>query len=368
MATVSDLLASVFCTASRYLPCRHKTGLFRIGQPDRNAPVFVSGNFFHTVSMLTRRLKGIDCYLLVADSAGINVWCAAGTGDFTEHKIADAVNTCALADVVDHRDLVLPQLAAVGIDREKLLAECGFRGKWGPASYLDIKEYLKRGGHCTDEMRHVSLSVAERLRVATGMLSVYLFFGLALLALVFLFSGAGMAVAMLGLAPLLAVHVYAAAFADKMFFKWPTTNILFIGLALLIAIGVAGCTRMMPPGAAILYGGADVLITILMCIDYIGSTVDYKTTVFHWLKTFTMRSLFQPEIGDSCDGCGQCANVCPKRMYDVESGKAGIRPGVECCECLACVKQCERGAITNRNGRKWKGDIRTIPDIDRVMN
>ncbi|KKL85002.1 hypothetical protein LCGC14_1959090 [marine sediment metagenome] len=122
----------------RYLPCRHPTGLVAVGEPGRDAAVFVSGNYFHSVRQVLKCLRGLDCYLLVVDSAGINVWCAAGAGDFTEHKIADAVNTYALSEAVDHRDLILPQLSAVGIDKSKLLAECGFRVLWGPADCRDL--------------------------------------------------------------------------------------------------------------------------------------------------------------------------------------------------------------------------------------
>jgi hypothetical protein len=48
------------------LPC--KTGLIKIGSPDRNSPVFLTCNYHLTVERVKRALKKMDCYLLVANS------------------------------------------------------------------------------------------------------------------------------------------------------------------------------------------------------------------------------------------------------------------------------------------------------------
>ena len=162
-------------------------------------------------------------------------------------------------------------------------------------------------------------------------------------------------------------QIFAAAFADRMIFRWPTTSILLIGLLISVVIGTMGMAHVVRLSTAYVCIIASVLITILICLDYLGSTVDYKTTTFHWLKTFNMRSLFQPEVMDNCEGCRECINVCPKNVYYVRSGKTMVNYDNECCECLACVKQCASGAIRNRNKGRWKGDIKTIGDIDRIM-
>ena len=133
---------------------------------------------------------------------------------------------------------------------------------------------------------------------------------------------------------------------------------------MICTLGLVGIIR---PQAMWLHIGATVVIAVLLCVDYIGSTVDYKSTIGHWLKTFDLRSLFQPEVTDRCTGCGRCAEVCPKRMYKVHAGRATVDQGKECCECLACVKQCPCDAIRNANAGPLKGDIGTICDIERIL-
>ncbi len=70
-------------TLLRFFPFPVKTGLREIGHPDRTSPVLVTGNFGLTVLRVQRALQGLDCYLLVANSRGINVWCAASGGHFS---------------------------------------------------------------------------------------------------------------------------------------------------------------------------------------------------------------------------------------------------------------------------------------------
>ena len=234
----------------RYLPCRHPTGLIAVGRPGRDAAVFVSGNYFHSVRQVLKCLRGLDCYLLVADSAGINIWCAAGAGDFTEHKIADAVNTYRLADAVDHKDIILPQLSAVGIDKAGLLDECGFRARWGPADYHDIRAYVRNGLECTDDMRRVRMSVANRLCVAAGMLSSYAIFAVVLWAMSRVLPGVDPATLLVTISVLLAVVIFTAAFSDRMPLKWPTTNILLVGLLICVLIGALGAGRVVRASTA----------------------------------------------------------------------------------------------------------------------
>ena len=66
--------------ARRDVPHRAPTGLVRIGRPGRRSPVLLTGNFTLTVRRLRDALRGRDAWLLVANSKGVNVWCAAGGG------------------------------------------------------------------------------------------------------------------------------------------------------------------------------------------------------------------------------------------------------------------------------------------------
>jgi CO dehydrogenase/acetyl-CoA synthase gamma subunit (corrinoid Fe-S protein) len=51
-------------------------GLYRLGNPDREAPVFVTANYALSFDALRSALPGVDGFILVLDTQGINVWCA----------------------------------------------------------------------------------------------------------------------------------------------------------------------------------------------------------------------------------------------------------------------------------------------------
>jgi len=70
----------------RLFPCPVPVGLIRIGDPGRDSPVLVTCNFYITVRRLIRRLRGLNAWLLVTDSKGVNVWCAAGGMSLTPDR------------------------------------------------------------------------------------------------------------------------------------------------------------------------------------------------------------------------------------------------------------------------------------------
>lgn len=136
-------------------------GLYCLGNPDASSPVLVSANYKLTFDALRRQLTGIDAWLLVIDSRGINVWCAAGKGTFSSEEIAYQVQRCRLAEIVSHRQLILPQLSANGVAAHKLKELCGFRGRFGPILASDLPEYLQ-GGAASEQMRTITFTLAER--------------------------------------------------------------------------------------------------------------------------------------------------------------------------------------------------------------
>ncbi|RME00446.1 MAG: copper oxidase, partial [Deltaproteobacteria bacterium] len=77
---MSSVLTWVMGTFFRWFPHRAPTGLRRVGNPDEKSPVLVTGNYTLTVARLLRHLEGLDLWVLVANSGGINVWCAACGG------------------------------------------------------------------------------------------------------------------------------------------------------------------------------------------------------------------------------------------------------------------------------------------------
>ena len=87
---------------------RVSPGLYRLGAAGLNSPVFVSANYKLSFDALREALDGIDCYILVLDTKGINVWCAAGKGTLSTDEIVFRIERTGLADVVEHRRIIVP--------------------------------------------------------------------------------------------------------------------------------------------------------------------------------------------------------------------------------------------------------------------
>jgi len=145
---------------------RVEPGLYRVGVPDRSAPVLVTANYKLTVDALRRELDGVNAWLLVLDTKGINVWCAAGKGTFGTSELVRSIEAARLHDIVDHRHLILPQLGAVGIEAHKVKQTSGFLVHYGPVLARDLKTYLASGRQATPAMRRVPFTWRDRLVLA----------------------------------------------------------------------------------------------------------------------------------------------------------------------------------------------------------
>jgi len=141
---------------------RTKPGLYSLGNPAPGSPVFVTANYRLSFDALRFALREIDCYILVLDTRGINVWCAAGKGTFGTDELVSRVKSAGLSDVVSHRLLILPQLGAAGVSAHEVKKRSGFRVEYGPIRTRDLPEYLKT--HKADpEMRRVRFGLADRM-------------------------------------------------------------------------------------------------------------------------------------------------------------------------------------------------------------
>lgn len=138
-------------------------GLYCAGKPDAQSPVLVTANYKLSFDALRRELTGIDAWILVVDTRGINVWCAAGKGTFSADEVAFQVLKAKLAEIVSHRELILPQFAAAGIAAHELRKKCGFKGIFGPLRAADTKQFLANGKQADENMRSVTFTLGERL-------------------------------------------------------------------------------------------------------------------------------------------------------------------------------------------------------------
>lgn len=141
-------------------------GLYAVGRPGPEAPVLVTADYKLSFDALRRELSEIDAWLLVLDTRGINVWCAAGKGTFSAAEMALRVEAAGLARVVSHRRLIVPQLAAPGLNAREVRRRCGFTVIFGPVRAADLPAFLRAGNRADAAMRRVTFTLPERLAVA----------------------------------------------------------------------------------------------------------------------------------------------------------------------------------------------------------
>ena len=160
-------------------------GLYAVGQPDQESEVFVSANFKLSFDHLRRALDGMNAWILVLDTKGINVWCAAGKGTFGTEELLKRIKIHALLNILDHRRIIVPQLGAVGVSAHEVKKRSGFTVIYGPVRADDIAAFLKAGNRATPEMREVRFPLQERLKLIPIELSYGKYY-LILVPLVFL--------------------------------------------------------------------------------------------------------------------------------------------------------------------------------------
>lgn len=141
-------------------------GIYAVGSPDRRSPVLVSANYKLSFDVLRRELEGLNVWILVIDSKGVNVWCAAGEGTFGTQELVERVKLTQLEKIVNTRNLIVPQLGAPGISAHVVQASCGFQVMYGPVRASDIKKYLDAGMKASQQMRRVDFGAVDRLTVS----------------------------------------------------------------------------------------------------------------------------------------------------------------------------------------------------------
>jgi acetyl-CoA decarbonylase/synthase complex subunit gamma len=141
-------------------------GLYKLGNPGKEAVVFVTANYKLSFDVLRRNLKGMDAWVLVLQTYGINVWCAAGKGTFGTDELVRQIKDSRLDHYVSHRRVIVPQLGAPGISGHKVKETTGFTVKYGPVRAEDIKEYVAGGLQKDQDMRTVKFELKDRLILA----------------------------------------------------------------------------------------------------------------------------------------------------------------------------------------------------------
>jgi hypothetical protein len=261
--------------------------LYALGNPASDSPVFVTANYTLSFDALRSSLPGIDGYILVLDTEGINVWCAAGEGTFGTEELVGRIETTGLRELVSRRTLILPQLGAPGVAAHEVKKRTGFKVEYGPVRATDLPEYLARG-EATPEMRRVRFTLRDRLTL----IPVELVGGL-----VPLLVAAGIAYLLGGIFSLLAAvsAILAAIVLFPILLPWiPTHDFSTKGflLGLLVALPFALSVLWRHPDWAWWVQVLSALATLLI----FPAVTAFITLNFTGSTTFTSRSGVRREI------------------------------------------------------------------------
>jgi hypothetical protein len=138
-------------------------GLYALGHPTPDDPVLVTANYKMSFDIVRNAMTGINAWLLVLETFGINVWCAAGKGTFGTEELIGRISTSGLAKVVNHRRLLLPILGAPGVAAHEVARRTGFSVVYATIRAEDLPTYLANGMLTTPPMRELTFTFRERL-------------------------------------------------------------------------------------------------------------------------------------------------------------------------------------------------------------
>jgi len=150
-------------------------GIYESGNPTSTSPVIVTANYELTYIRVMNDLKGLDVWVLCVDSNGINVWCAARGKNFGNREVVEAVRATNILNLIDHRTLILPQLAAGGVSVPELPPDLKLKILYGPIWSKYLKSYLQeKPSHKPEEMRLAKFTPPKRLEAGVTHLTFLL--------------------------------------------------------------------------------------------------------------------------------------------------------------------------------------------------
>jgi hypothetical protein len=186
---LKDILGNCLCRWGLRHNYKVPPGLYALGKPDEKAWVFVSANYKFSFDELRKNLKGLQAWILVLDTKGINVWCAAGKGTFGTEELIRQIKETNLKNKIAHQQLIVPQLGATGIAAYEIKKQTGLEVIYGPVQAKDIQKFLKIGLKATKEMRRIKFTFYDRLVLVPMEFIMGLNYLLIAASLMFLLSG-----------------------------------------------------------------------------------------------------------------------------------------------------------------------------------
>ncbi|MHA1293088.1 MAG: HgcAB-like fusion protein [Promethearchaeota archaeon] len=330
--------------------------LIKVGNPTKESPVLLTCNFILTVKRVLKAIKGLDCYLLVAPSNGINVWCGACGDDFHTDSVLSIIKTSKINDMISHRTLILPQLSAPGIDPILIKKKTGWDVKFGPVYAKDISNYIKNDFTKTRKMREVKFTISKRIEMA----NLY-FFSLAVMLSLFywitaLFLNFLDLFLYLDSIILMIIVIYGALIILPSIKTKTGRPKALIFEALIVVLIILFYIFLFQNIFYLIWNIIlSILVAFILIEDFHGLTPIYKSELGEktWKKgEEKMKFLFgeyklQPygiiEIErKKCIGCKVCIEVCPRNLYTFNEidKKVDLQFPDKCINCNACVKRC----------------------------
>ncbi|MFQ5867918.1 MAG: HgcAB-like fusion protein [bacterium] len=364
MNLVKYIVANIVETLLRAVPFPCKTGLTKIANPDRISPVFLTCNYHLTVERVKRALQGIDCYLLVANSRGYNVWCGSAGGHFTNHDVISVLKTSGIEELVDHRKVILPQLAATGIESKSIYGKTGWKIIWGPVYAKDIPAFLEHGVKKIPEMREVRFPWVQRIEMAT-MWAFPFSIIVALITIPFwreVFLPLTSLIWGLPFLIFVSFPLYSKWLNPKkkgtsfskytVIFDFSRIPLILWGLFMFSLIIYSVLMGDLTWEFILRWSFISFIVILLLSIDLTGSTPVYKSGLHEdrFLKVVLDE--------EKCKGVGFCERVCPRNCYEVDNNRhiATIPRADRCIQCGACIVQCPFDALYFKSP---KGEIIT---------
>jgi hypothetical protein len=287
---------------------RVKPGLYKVGTPDPASPVLVTANYKLTFDLLRSELHGVDSWLLVLDTKGVNVWCAAGKGIFGTEELVRQVHATDLQEVVSDRKLIVPQLGATGVSAHEVHRICGFKVVYGPVRARDIRGYLREGMRATVDMRRVTFTLGERFNLIGAELGAVLKWLIPLLLLMTLLGGMEDTLERLGgilrkYMPIL-IGILAGTVFVPLLLPWIPGRAFSLKGAILGAVVVGGTIGLMPEVHStlikvqmFLFGTA---AASFLAMQFTGSTTFTSPSGVEW----EMRRALALQMGAVILACG----------------------------------------------------------------
>lgn len=261
-------------------------GLYRLGNPTEDSPVFASANYTLSFDALRSALAGIDAWILVLDTKGINVWCAAGKGTFGTDELVRRIESAGLSGVVSHRKIIVPQLGASGISWPEVARRTKFIVEFGPVRARDLPEYLKTHT-ATPAMRRVGFPLWDRL-VLTPVEFTHVALPMVIVAAALWFL-AGPVAALGAIAAVIAGTVLVPALLPFLPTRDFSVKGLFLGAVVALPFVFAFGTNPTLPSWAAALGAATPLLVIPAVVGYLALN-------FTGCTTYTSRTGVKKEI------------------------------------------------------------------------